>query len=221
MHNAVPKEGPCAPLFCLGLALLLAAGGTAIAQTVEQSDLERCANLKTVELKLACFEALAAIERTESEPAVEVAPDPLPESAAAQKRQVTTGAAIIVVESDAESAVPAPTAAANDGKTGVVNETVADETREDELGREQLEHKKVVEKEEVLVRAIVSKVVKGSHDVLYFHFANGQVWRQAESRRFSYPRNKEFDVIIKVGMMGDYRLRLETGGPMTQIRRVQ
>ena len=233
MQKAVAKEGLRAPLFCLGAVLLIANGGAATAQTVEQSDLERCASLATAELKLACFEALAASEGTRAEPAAEVAPDPLAESAAAEKALITAGAA----GSDSESVVPAPTAVANDDKPDVADKAVADETGADELGREQpdqeqadivdeigqehLNEEKVAEKEEVVVRATVSEVVRGGYDVLYFHFANGQVWRQLEKRRFSYPRDEEFDVIIKVGMMGDYRLRLAAGGPMTPIRRIQ
>ena len=217
MQKAVAKEGPRAPLFCLGAALLIATGGAATAQAVEQSDLERCASLATAELKLACFEALAASEGTQAEPAADVAPDPLAESAAAEKALITAGAA----GSHSESVVPAPTAVANDDKPDVADKAVADETGADELGREQLDEEKDVEKEEVVVRATVSEVVRGGYDVLYFHFANGQVWRQLEKRRFSYPRDEEFDVIIKVGMMGDYRLRLAAGGPMTPIRRIQ
>jgi hypothetical protein len=91
----------------------------------------------------------------------------------------------------------------------------------DELGREHLDEEKVDQEEKTVVRATVSKVVKGSYGVLYFHFTNGQVWRQIESGRFSYPRDREFDVIINTGMMGDYRLRLAAGGPMIRIRRIR
>jgi hypothetical protein len=270
MQKAVAKEGPRAPLFCLGVAFLIAAGGTA-AQTVEKSDLERCASLETSELKLACFEALTASEGTEAEPAGNVAPEPLPESAATEKALITAGAAAGVAGSDPGRVAPAPAAVADDDQADAAddlgqetpNEIQADVATDlgreladeeqvdladeldrahpdeaqvgiadeiggghpdeaqadlaDEIGREHLDE----EKEKALLHATVREVVKGRYDVLYFHFTNGQVWRQVESRRFSYRRDGEFDVIIDSGMMGDYRLRLDTGGPMTRIRRVQ
>jgi hypothetical protein len=227
MHKAIAKEGPRAPLFRVGAALLLAVSGTAAAQTVEQSDLELCASLVTQELKLACFEALTASEDAKAEPAADVAPEPLAESATTEKAVITSGAAAGVAESDAGRVAPAPAVAADDdqadGPDDLAQERPDEEYADaiDEIGREHLDEEKVDKKEEAVVRVTVSEVVKGGYDVLYFHFTNGQVWRQVESRRFSYPRDSEFDVIIDTGMMGDYRLRLDAGGPMTQIRRVR
>jgi hypothetical protein len=236
MQKAIAKEGLRAPLFCLGATLLVAASGMAAAQTVAQSDLALCASLETTELKLACFEALTASEGKGASSAA----GPPPESAATETAIITAGAAAGVAESDAGRVAPA--AADNDQADDpddlgleqpaeVHAEAVDELSREypteeqvspdDEMGREHLDEEKLDEKEEAVVRVTVSEVVKGSHDVLYFHFANGQVWRQIESRRFSYPRNGEFDVIIDSGMMGDYRLRLDRGGPMTPIRRVK
>jgi len=226
MYKAVTKEGPRAPLFCLGAVILIAASEPAAAQTVEQSDLALCASLATSELKLACFEALAAGEEVKVEPAVDPAPES-PAEPSATESALAAGAAASVAEPDAESMVPIPAVTADDEQADspdvVVQERPDEEYADavDEIGREYLDEKKVDEKEEPVVRVTVSGVVKGGYDVLYFHFVNGQVWRQIESRRFSYPRNGEFDVIIESGMMGDYRLRLDTGGPMTQIRRIK
>ena len=69
--------------------------------------------------------------------------------------------------------------------------------------------------------ATVARVTRERNGLLYFHFANGQVWRQAEARRFQYPKQGNFDVTITTGMLGDYRLRLAEGKPMTRIRRVE
>lgn len=222
MQKAVAKEGLRAPLFCLGVAFLLAAGGTT-AQTVEQSDLELCASLAAAELKLACFEALTASENAKVEPAVDPAPESLPESVATESAIIAAGAATDVLGSDAGSMAPAADDEQADGPDAVAQERPDEEYVDaiDEIGREHLDEEKVDKKEDAVVRVTVSEVVKGSYDVLYFHFANGQVWRQIESRRFSYPRNGEFDVIIDSGMMDDYRLRLDRGGPMTPIRRVK
>ena len=226
MQIAVVKEGLRAPLFCLGVVLLIAADGTA-AQTVEKSDLELCASLETSELKLACFEALTASEDAEAEPAGNVAPESLPESTATEKALITAGAAAGVAGSDAGRVAPAPAAVAEDDQADVADELDQEHPDEvqvdlaDEIGREHLDEEKVGQEEKTVVRATVKEVVKGGYDVLYFHFTNGQVWRQVENRRFSYPRDGEFDVIIDSGVMGDYRLRLATGGPMARIRRVQ
>ena len=256
MQKAVAKEGLRAPLFCFGVVLLLAAGGSA-AQTVQQSDLQLCASLETPELKLACFEALTVMDDKETPSAVDTTPAPPPESATKETALITAGAAAVVAAPDADRAAPA--AVADDERADSIDELdgegadevqvntgdeldekVPDEapvalvdelSREspdetqvdlaDEIGREHLDEDKADEQESALLRVTVSKVVKGSYDVLYFHFSNGQIWRQVESRRFSYPRDGDFDVIIDSGMMGDYRLRLDTGGPMTRIRRVQ
>jgi hypothetical protein len=227
MHKAVTKEGPRAPLFCLGAVILIAASGPAAAQTVEQSDLALCASLATSELKLVCFEALTAAEGSQAKPAAEVAPETSPESATTKNALITAGTVVGVAESDTESVAPTSAVVADDelsdGPDDLGVEQPDDEYADvvDEIGREHLDHENVEEKEEAVVRMSVSEVVKGGYDVLYFHLTNGQVWRQIEPRRFSYPRNGEFDVIIDTGMMGDYRLRLDAGGPMTPIRRVK
>lgn len=69
--------------------------------------------------------------------------------------------------------------------------------------------------------AVVDEVTQSRSGRLYFHFSNGQVWRQNEPRRFRYPRDAEFEAIISKGMMGDYRLRIGETGPMTRIERVE
>ena len=208
MQKVVLKEGPCAPLFCLGAAILLAATGTVYSQTVERSDLERCASLETAERKLACFELLANIEDSEAQSATDAIPDRQPASIATNKALANAGATAASTGSDARRMVPT-----------LAEEDVLDLT--DNLGREQLNGEKDVNKKNAVVRATVNEVLSGNHDALYFHFANGQIWRQIEPRKFRYPRSGVFDVMIDRGMMGDYRLRLNEKSPMTRIKRVQ
>jgi len=50
---------------------------------------------------------------------------------------------------------------------------------------------------------------------------NGQVWRQNEARHYSYPKNREFEVNITRGMMGEYRMRIGDNSRMVRIRRVK
>lgn len=92
-------------------------------------------------------------------------------------------------------------------------------TSADTLGAEHLRDPASEEPEQVT--AIVTDVTKGRNDVLYFHFANGQIWRQIEPRRWPYPKQGNFEVQVTVGMMGEYRMRIGEKGRMTRIRRVQ
>ncbi len=228
MQKVGLREGPRAPLFCLGAAILLAANVTLHAQTVARSDLERCASLETAELKLACFEALTAIEASGAESAADATQERPPESTATdQSSLATAGATTGVIGSDAGRRSATLPAAEEEDVADVIDnpgQEAPDVVQADvaaDLGREQLNNEKVVKKENTVVRATVNEVVSGSYDVLYFHFTNGQVWRQIEPRKFRYPRNGEFEVMIDTGMMGDYRLRLDENSPMTRIKRVR
>ena len=95
-------------------------------------------------------------------------------------------------------------------------------TMPDDLGEEYLKRSGAAGPQEPeRIVATVSEVTESRSGRLYFRFTNGQVWRQNEARRFRYPRSGEFDVIISRGMMGDYQLRIDDGGPMTRISRVE
>jgi len=100
--------------------------------------------------------------------------------------------------------------------TPVVSVTPSDE----DFGREQLAAPDQEEKKEV-IKAMVIDVTQGYNKSLYFHLANGHIWRQIEPRRFQYPKQGDFEVSISQGMMGDYRLRIGDNGRMVRIRRVQ
>jgi len=224
MRRAVLKGGPRAPLFYSVAVLLLLSVNIATAQSVDLSSLEACTNLETSELKLACFEALTVSEGGQAPAAAAAPQEPLPESAATEDALVTAGAAADVAASDVAENLSREDTGEEQAEVGdhpdrePPDEPQADVA--DNLGREDLDED-TDENENADVRANVSEVVKGTYDVLYFHFANGQVWRQIEPRRFRYPRDREFEVIISRGMMGDYRLRLDENSPMTPIRRVR
>jgi hypothetical protein len=194
------------------------------AQEVSQHDLAACAAKTSAAEKLACYEALTIIPdpapaepgakslETPDSPVVE-AEQPAPAPAI-----VTGGAAVELHEMpeqavfDAESAAPSPAAVANETHS----------TAPEDLGEEHLlQEGKPVKADPFPVTAIVREVTQSRSGRLYFHFSNGQVWRQNEARRFRYPRDQEFEVTISKGMMGDYRLRVDEDGPMTRIRRVE
>jgi hypothetical protein len=131
-----------------------------------------------------------------------LAPNPAPESVSAPAQS---------------AAVPARNSPSRDAQTDLSAATTTP-TVSDGLGSEQLNSQK--DMPEVVTATVVS-VTRGRFDTLYFHFENGQVWRQIQPRRFRYPKDGEFKVTIGTGIMGDYQLRVEGDGPMTRIRRIR
>jgi len=259
-------EGPRAPLFYSGAALLVLIAKVATAQTVDLSTLELCASLETPELTLACFEAIIA-DATASDvqvpevavavtpenrpvaleaevaagsepvsapaaggPEIDVAAAPVNPPAASEPVPVVANSRVPPDATPVVSATPStadvgrkqPAAPVMAGSQAVPDAApVASTTPSTEdFGREQLAAGDSGEEKEVL-RATVIDVSQGSRNNLYFHLANGQVWRQIESRRFQYPKQGDFEVGISKGMMGDYRLRIGDNGRMVRIRRVQ
>jgi hypothetical protein len=206
MSTVKRREGLRAPLFYTGAAVLLLLAGISTAQTTDQSALEACAGLETAELRLACFEAIVAAGRTADEPAAEA------EATAVEEKAPEVEAIA------GEEMAPAAAAVAPRAEPDVTEAT----SSADDFGREQLDIPEP--EEERVLTATVTDVSKGNYDVLYFHLANGQVWRQIEPRHFSYPKGVEFDVTISQGMMGEYRLRVgqpDDKGRMVRIRRVK
>ena len=198
MSKARRSEGPRAPLFYSAAALLLLSAKIATAQTVDLSTLEICAGLETQDLKLACFEAIINTGNLPEEPVPEIAVEGAPENAP-----------VAIEPEPADHSQVAPE----------VTPAVSVTPSEEDFGREQLatadqEEKKIIE-------AMVVDVTQGSSKLLYFHLANGQVWRQIEPRRIQYPKSGDFEVGITHGMMGDYRLRIGDNGRMVRIRRVE
>lgn len=198
MRNARFIEGLRAPLFLfLGSTLCI----TAHAQSVLRDDLARCSAMSTDASKLACFESLADLSAAEA-PA---APEPATEAVVAAPedgRQVP-----------AEDVALAPVATA-----APVAPAAGDGDLADDFGREYLEDK---EEEPDKLTATVSEVTIDRARRLVFTFANGQVWRQLEPRRFQYPRSEPFKVVISRGVLGDYQLRVGGEGRMTRIKRVK
>ncbi len=180
---------------------MVASGFTAAplhAQSVDQNDLRRCADMSTAERRLACFESLLDAPQP---PAAAEAPVP----AAAPAAQAAADTAM--TEAAAEAAPAAePVATAQPG-SDFGSEYVKEDDDEDDDRRD--------------VTATVNEVTLDRYKRLHFQFANGQVWRQLEARRFQYPKNEPFDVVISRGVLGDYQLRVGGEGRMTRIKRVK
>ncbi len=191
--------------------LLMAASGcwvaNAHAQGASQQDLDRCADMLTAAEKLRCFEALANAGRAPEPTAAEPPLSPPPVGA--------PGA--VEVPSDPADAVAVKPPVEPPPATQPLRRTPA---KSAELGAEQLKTQEP-QADDQPVTATVVKVSEGPLGNLYFHLDNGQVWRQIEARRFRYPKNLEFGILISQGMMGDYRLRTSPDSPATRIRRVE
>jgi hypothetical protein len=234
MTKARRSEGPRAPLFYSGAALLLLFATITKAQTVELSTLEQCAGLETEELKLACFEAIIAGSKAPATPEPEAVDVPLSEPPVAEveaapeaepavevtKKVAPAGAAAAIAVTAEAAAAPTPVTPEPSSVAPAISPDRADISR---LGEEYLDPPKDEEKDkkDEVYYATVTEVSEGRNEVLYFHFDNGQVWRQIEGRHFQYPRSGEFDVRITRGMMGEYRMRIGEKGRMVRIRRVQ
>lgn len=213
---AVPKGGPRAPLFCLaGLlsAILILPAAASAQDTVERGALERCAGLKTAIERLACFESLAGARDPDAKEQPEASRIEAPPSSGVETPESGTSTprrnpepADRTVPAEPESTSPAPRRPAS--------------TAGADLGAEHLDRDIVEEKPEA-VTARVKEVWKGGNRLLYFQFTNGQVWRQMESGYFHYPRDSEFDVTIRQGLMGDYQMRAQGRARMTRIVRVK
>lgn len=199
-------EGPRAPLFCAAFLIALSLP-TAAQDVVERAALQRCASLPTATAKLSCFELLIAEPDTAPEPAraTELADISVPDD---KPRPVEA----------AEPLPPASTTMPSSAATPDVKAAAMPEG----FGREHLDSTNAKQDNEPeAVKARVMSVEKRRNRLLYFAFDNGQVWRQMESGYFPYPREGEFDVTIRQGVMGDYQLRAEDRGRMLRIVRVK
>ena len=241
--NRYAKRGASAPLFLSVTTLLaiLVCSFPTYSQTVDMSALEQCIALETEELKLRCFEAIIASvgtgteeEVTASNLSVAVVPVPeesVPDTIGEPDPAVTPGSAgnasssvVSAAESDPGASSTAVSAAVvGTSLAALSNASTAASENEDEVGKEHLRQPEKLAggDDDALLRATVVEVTKGRNDILYFQMDNGQVWRQNEARNFSYPKNRDFDVSISRGMMGDYRLRIGDNGRMVRIRRVK
>lgn len=232
MPIATRQEGPRAPLFYC--ALLIAPVQFALAQSVDTSELERCASLESAAAKLACYEALTPVAEPSAPPeppetliestVVEAEPEsadrppaaassePPPEPPAVPSTMDPPAADAQRPSDMANTSAPVEVADATQGGTSAKPAAAARDPMEG-LGRD--------EPEPEAITGRVTKVTKDVYGRLIFHFDNGQQWRQFEKRYYPYPRDREFDVTISTGMMGDRRLQVEGAGRKVLIKRLR
>lgn len=203
MSHARRLEGPRAPLF-ITLAIATGFAGAPLhAQSVDRADLQRCADMSTAERKLACFESL--LDNPPSAAVLPAAPPPPADAVPALEK--AAAATTEPVQDPVTESAPEPLTTAQPADD-FGDEYVKESAEDDDDQRED-------------VTATVNKVTLDRYKRLRFEFANGQVWRQLEARRFPYPNDEPFDVVISRGVFGDYQLRVGGEGRMTRIKRLK
>lgn len=180
-----------------GAALALSLAGTAAADGLRE-ELQRCAQLQSAEVRLACYDALAGTSAAQ------------PQSASAAN----------VPSAGSTGSVPAvATPGASSGNAQAASEPAAQPESERSLtqrvfgmlpgGGE--------------VRKIESRVV-GEVDGLgpgkRFELENGQVWRQVDRTNRNY-RATNPRVEIREGFMNSYRMRFEGLNARIRVRRLK
>jgi len=206
----------------------------AVAQSVDLSSLEICAHLETAELKLACFEAIIAAHKSAGEQLSEITVQRAPDSAPAAtvpEIAATTGpengpetselAAVIAVAPGNDAATTEPELVVAESQVAPETTPAVSATQTDEQYRREQPATADQEEKKEVIKATVVDVTQGHNKTLYFHLASGQVWRQIESRHLQYPKDREFEIDITQGVMGEYRMRIGDTGRMVGIRRIK
>ena len=165
--------------------------------------------MSTAERKPACFESLL-----DGPAAVAEAP---PAAEAPAATVAPTAAVAAAVE---ETAPAAPETAMAEAAPAAAAAKTATPQPDADFGREYVEDDEE-EDDRQDVTATVNEVSPDRYKRLHSYFANGQVWRELEARRFQYPKNEPFDVVISRGVLGDYQLRVGGKGRMTRIKRIK
>lgn len=238
MTTATRQEGPRAPLFYC--ALLIAPVQLALAQSVDVSELKKCAALEPAAARLACYEALSRVAEPSSPPkspavqpeaqVVEAPPEPADDAPAATPAEPlprpaqATPAVLPVAAASPVAAAPTqpqdvvqenlPAAPTQPAATAAASTSAAEST-------DPMANLGIDKPDAGVLDGRVTKVTKDGYGRLIFHFDNGQEWRQIEKRRYPYPRNREFDVTISTGMMGEHRLQVEGAGRRVTIKRLR
>ena len=73
------------------------------------------------------------------------------------------------------------------------------------------------------VETLTSTITSVDEDALgrlTFHFENGQVWKQIETKRFRMTEDRPV-AVIKHGALGSFKLSVEGGSRSTRVKRIQ
>lgn len=201
-----------------GCALSIAAA----AESSVEEDLRQCSALQDQDARLACYDAIVARMPDAELPAVtDTVPEPTSDDVVAAAAEQASEEAVAAAAPETSEAVVSASAAAepvNDDAESVsaaAEEAAAAKAANDErlatLGQpgEQLE-----------LQARVVRCTKDSRGRYYFfHFENGQVWKQKSDRRLRY-KECDFNVTITKDFFG-YRMVPEGETGKIRIARVK
>jgi hypothetical protein len=97
------------------------------------------------------------------------------------------------------------------------------EAQKEAMGSERLKSQKALDSDSTTdgVIFIVIKLEKNGQGHYIFRMSNGQVWREIEPSNLQFPRQGNFNVRIKQGFLGSYKLRAVEKGRATRVTRVK
>jgi hypothetical protein len=188
--------------------LALGSALVAISTLTAAEEFADCRALADAEERLACYDRLATppsadpAAGTEGEPAVVEAPqpaDPLPQ-------KVT------------EESAPVRPAAATPTRPGASADAGTDIPLSDEIGRETLKQGQQAERE-LAARGRLERCQKSRSGKYVFYFDNGQIWKQADSKRLPW-KDCTFEVTIGKDFFG-YQMTRDDDQRSVRISRVK
>ncbi|MDH3282985.1 MAG: hypothetical protein OEQ18_17920, partial [Gammaproteobacteria bacterium] len=71
------------------------------------------------------------------------------------------------------------------------------------------------------LKSVITGVAKDPVGRLTFHLANGQAWKQTETKRFRVKEEDRPVAVIEHGALGSYKLSVEGGSLTTRVKRIQ
>lgn len=195
----------------ISLIAACAAAGTALAQSGD--DLAACRAVRTDEVRLACYDALAdrAARNSSVEPTAETAP-PAPTEMSAPPAMEAVSAPSQSAASIVEAPAPAAPAAVD-----------AEQAAIDAFGARGLP-KPEEEKEQELneISSTVAAIETSASNRVVVTLANGQVWRQldADTARIGAEDAVGRTATIKKGMLGSHKMKIDDGRAF-KVKRVE
>jgi hypothetical protein len=181
-----------------------------IATVAAADEYADCRAIADAEERLACYDELASPPAAEPEPAAVAEPEP----SAAEPPQPADPPAAKVTEAPAPSQPPAATPPPSEPAAATAGEAVLT----DEVGRENLKHGQQEERE-LAVRGRLERCEKLRSGKYVFYFDNGQIWKQADSKRLSW-KECNFEVTIGKDFFG-YQMSRDDDDRSVRISRVR
>lgn len=194
-------------------ALVAATIALPAAANTSLDGLNDCAAIASPLDRLECYDALARTMGARPAPPAAVAPPPAPAPTATPAATRTPAPAPAVAT--AEPPAPAPAPAASPDKSGTTTPPVIS-NRAEEFGFEN----ERLKKDTTEVVAYYDGEFTGWSGGTLFKLDNGQVWKQSQSGRVYYVKDRP-KITIKRGAFGSYRLAVEGLNRTVRVKRVK